>query len=301
MELKDIHGVGSTTVARLNEAGVESVDELAKARVEDFEDTGMSEAKANKLIKRAKQNAVVIQSGEDVRKEYENKDMISTGIDLLDEFLNGGWEESSIVAISGEAGSGKTQIAFKALTAAVEQTDDPVIYIETERNRYSPDRLDSLADDDDTQAQVYRIPAYDLEQQLLSYRKAADAFDNVGLIVIDSFTARFRLNQEYSGRGDLSNRSKEMGIHIEEIEKVAEELEAPVLCTAQVYGNPDQYGPSDSTYGGSLFFHSVNFMLKMSDRKGKLSKTEIRNHPEVADTEFHVNITDDDLEGMKDA
>ena len=92
-----------------------------------------------------------------------------------------------------------------------------------------------------------------------------------------------------------------MGIHIEELEKVAEELEAPVLCTAQVYGNPDQYGPSDSTYGGSLFFHSVNYMVKMSDRKGKLSQAEIRNHPEVADTEFHVNITDDDLEGMRDA
>lgn len=300
MELNDLRGVGSATEERLNQAGIESVNELAEASLEDFEDTGMSEGKANKLITRAKQNAVIIQSGEDVRKEYEKKDMISTGIDLLDDHLNGGWEESSIIAISGEAGSGKTQIAFKALTAAVEQTGDPVVYIETERNRYSPDRLDSLADEEDSQSQIYRIPAYDLEQQLLSYRKVADSFDNVGLIVVDSFTARFRLNQEFSGRGDLSNRSKEMGTHIQELEKVAEELEAPVLCTAQVYGNPDQYGPSDSTYGGSLFFHSVNFMLKMADRKGKLSQAEIRNHPEVGDTEFYVNITDDDLEGMED-
>ena len=294
-------GVGGVTEERLHNAGVTSVDELAQTTVDTLVDEGMSENKAEKIIRRAKQNAVIVQSGSEVVEEYDAKDNITTGMEHLDEILGGGWQQGNVVAISGETGSGKTQIGFKALVSAVEATGRPVVYIETERNRYSPKRLKSLSDNgDDLLDKIYRVKAYDLEQQEMAYGKVREHFDDCALVVVDSFTARFRLSDKFEDRGDLQTRSKIMGRHLEQIEKMASHLEVPVLMTAQVFGNPSAYGSATSTYGGSLFHHTVNYFIKMKDAQGTFSKATIANHPEVGETEFHVNITDSDLEAMED-
>jgi len=300
MEIGDIKGVGGVTEERLESAGIASVDELAQTTVEHLTDEGMSENKADKIIRRAKQNAVLVQSGSEVVEEYENKDNITTGLSVLDDEIGGGWKQGNVIAISGESGAGKTQVTFQALVSAVESTGQDVVYIETERNRYSPKRLNALANEEGTQEQIYRVPAYDLEQQEMAYGKVQEHFDDCALVVIDSFTARFRLSDEFENRGDLQTRSKIMGRHLEKIEQMAEYLKVPVLMTAQVYGNPSAYGSSNNTYGGSLFHHSVNYFLKMSNAQGSFSKAHIANHQGVGDIEFHINITDTNLESMKD-
>lgn len=300
MEIGDLKGVGGVTEERLENAGITSIDELAQTTVEHLEDEGLSGNKASKIIRRAKQNAVIVQSGDEVVQEYQSKDNITTGMRVLDDEIGGGWNQGNVIAISGEAGSGKTQVCFQSLVAAAEETGQPVVYIETERNRYSPGRLQSLANEDDTQDLIYRVKAYDLEQQEMAYGKIQEHFEDCALVVIDSFTARFRLSDEFENRGDLQDRSKIMGRHLQKIEKMAEYLEVPVLMTAQVYGNPSAYGGANNTYGGSLFHHSVNYFLKMSNAQGSFSRATIANHPETGDIEFHVNITDTDLESMKD-
>ena len=300
MELGDLKGVGGVTEERLESAGISSVDELAQTTVEHLSDEGMSDNKADKIIRRAKQNAVIVQSGDEVVAEYEDKDNITTGMGVLDEEIGGGWQQGNVVAISGESGAGKTQVTFQALVAAAESTGKPVVYIETERNRYSASRLQSMATEAETQNLIHRVKAYDLEQQEMAYGKVSEHFEDCALVVIDSFTARFRLSDEFENRGDLQTRSKIMGRHLQKIEQMAEYLEVPVLMTAQVYGNPSAYGGANNTYGGSLFHHSVNYFLKMKNAQGSFSKANITNHPEVGDIEFHVNITDSGLESMKD-
>jgi len=300
MELGDLKGVGGVTEERLESAGISSVDELAQTTVEHLSDEGMSDNKADKIIRRAKQNAVIVQTGDEVVEEYESKDNITTGMDVLDETIDGGWQQGNVVAISGESGAGKTQVTFQALVAAAEATGQPVVYIETERNRYSPSRLQSMANDENTLNLIHRVKAYDLEQQEMAYGKVSEHFEDCALVVIDSFTARFRLSDEFENRGDLQTRSKIMGRHLQKIEQMAEYLEVPVLMTAQVYGNPSAYGGANNTYGGSLFHHSVNYFLKMKNAQGSFSKANITNHPEVGDIEFHVNITGTGLESMKD-
>lgn len=300
MELSELKGVGGVTEERLESAGVTDVDVLAQTTVEHLVDEGMSENKADKIIRRAKQNAVIVQSGNEVVEEYESKENISSGMDCLDSEIGGGWNQGNVIAISGEAGSGKTQVCFQSLVAAAEETGQPVVYIETERNRYSPGRLQSLSNKDDTQDLIYRVKAYDLDQQEMAYGKIQKHFDDCALVVIDSFTARFRLSDEFENRGDLQTRSKIMGRHLEKIEKMAEYLEVPVLMTAQVYGNPSAYGGANNTYGGSLFHHSVNYFLKMSNAQGSFSRATIANHPETGEVEFHVNITDTELDSMQE-
>lgn len=303
MELSDLKGVGGVTEERLHNAGVTSVDELAQTTINALTDEGMSENKAEKIIRRAKQNAVIVQSGAEVEEEYDAKENITTGMNHLDGILGGGWQQGNVVAISGETGSGKTQIGFESMVAAVEATGKPVVYIETERNRYSPKRLRSLASDDyedEILEKIYRVKAYDLEQQEMAYAKVRNHFEECSLVVVDSFTARFRLSDKFENRGDLQSRSKIMGRHLEEIEQMAAHLDVPVLMTAQIFGNPSAYGSSTSTYGGSLFHHTVNYFIKMKNGQGSFSKATIANHPEIGETELHINITDSDLEAMED-
>jgi DNA repair protein RAD51/DNA repair protein RadA len=299
MELGDLNGVGAVTEERLDEAGVQSLDDLAEADPSELEDAGMSENKAEKLIRRANKQTVIVSTGADVKEELEQKDNIPTGLEVLDTHLQGGLREGHIVAAAGGTGAGKTQLAFNSMVTAVEETGKPAVYIETEPGRYSPSRLDQLANEPDTQEQIYRVEAYDLDQQELAYEKIRDMDTEFSLIVVDSFTANFRLSEDFEGRGSLSQRSTEMGRQLNGLRDMAQKHDAPTLITAQIYGDPSGYGSPEAIYGGSLFLHSVNYILMMAQDRGSLRKAKIMNHPEVSEEEVYVNITDETLESME--
>ena len=299
MELGDLKGVGAVTEERLSEAGVGGLDDLANANPDDLEDAGMSENKAATLIRRANKETVLIQTGEDVVEEMEAKGFVPTSMDVLDEYLKGGLQEGHIVTAAGGTGAGKTQLCFQTMVSAVEETGDPAIYIETEPGRYSPSRLQQLSNEEKTQDLIYRVEAYDLDQQELAYEKIADMESDISLIVVDSFTSNFRLAEEYEGRQSLSARSKDMGGHINGLRDAVLKKDVPALITGQIYGNPSGYGSPEAIYGGSLFLHSVNYILMMDKDRGSLRKAKIMNHPEVAEEEVYVNITDDTLESME--
>lgn len=300
MELTDLKGVGQVTFNdKLKPAGFETVGDVAKASVDDLVDeAGLSEGKANKIYERANREAVVLQTGEDVQQEYDDRGVVSTGMPLLDQMLGGGWEEGFLITLSGESSSGKTQVAFNSMVEAVQQTGNPAVYIETEPNRYRPERLRSLSDDEGVQSDIYRIKAYDLEKQKLAYDKVREHFDEVSLVVVDSFTARFRLAEKFEGRGTLSERSQEMSAHLRRLERLGDQLDSPILLTAQVYGDPSGWGAGDAVYGGSLMQHTVSCFVNMKSSSGNLKEAQLRGHPGKADEEVHINIGENQLEAM---
>jgi len=299
-EISDISGVGPSTVKKINSAGAESLAELSELEEEDLLDAGVGEAKAGRIITEARRNSVVIQTGADVVDEYDSKESISTGMSLLDEATGGGWEEGFVVALAGGSGVGKTQLSFQALVSAVEETGKPAVYLETERGRYRPERLQSLANEEATQDKIHRIGAYDLDQQLNALGAVRESYEDISLLVVDSFTARFRLSDKFEDRGSLSQRSTEMGRQLTELERVAEELGVPVLITAQIYENPGSYGSSQFVYGGSLFQHTVSFFLYMSQGQGDLIEAEIKNHPGQENKSLHIQIAENELTAIED-
>ena len=301
MEVTDLTGVGQVTYNdKLKPAGFDSIDKIARSSVDELiDEAGLSEGKADKIYERANREAVILQTGDQVQQEYDEKSYVTTGMPKLDEMLGGGWEEGFLITLSGESGSGKTQVAFNSMVQAVEQTGDPAVYIETEPNRYRPERLRSLANDEDTQKNIYRIKAYDLEKQKLAYEKLLDSFDDLSLVVVDSFTSRFRLAEEFDGRGSLSQRSQEMSAHLRRLEKLSAKIDAPILLTAQVYGNPSGFGAGDAVYGGSLMQHTVSCFVQMKSSSGNLKEAQLRGHPGKADDEVYINIGENQLEAME--
>lgn len=299
-ELGDIHGLGSKNISKLHSEGITNLEELAEVEDADALADEMNKVSANKLrgwINEAKRNAVPIMTGQDVADEYDGLTKVSTGVDTLNDKLGGGWESGFLVALAGETGSGKTQITFQSLGEAVQEYDAPAVYIETERGRYRGNRIREMYDEE-TQQQVYKVPAYSLDQQEMAYEKVKEQFspNEISCVAVDSFTARFRMSDRFTGREDLPDRSTVMSRHLDKLDELAAVCDVPVLLTCQISGNPDMRGPKNNVYGGSLMHHMVNFVIMMSPRSGVLTNLEIRNHPEIEDQEMDLQIVGDGVQ-----
>lgn len=292
-KITDIDGIGGNMADRLEAAGIETLDDLASGDPEELSELdGLSTSRAQRFINEAKESAVLIQTGEEVVEEYESLPQISTGVEELDDLLGGGWEAGFLVAVGGETGSGKTQLAFQALGEAVQQTGKPAVYIETERGRYRGNRIREMYDEE-TQKMVHKVGAYDLDQQLMAYRKVRNHYDELSAVVVDSFTSRFRLNEDFSGRENFTNRSDAFAAHLNELEELAAVHKIPILLTCQVYENVSGWGSGYVIYGGSLMMHTVNFVIMLKSRSGALMELNIQNHPEVGEEDLELQITED--------
>lgn len=303
MKLTELKGVGDATAERVRAAGASDVDDLAEMDADELTNEGLSESKAEKLVRRARRETVVLQSGGEAREEAEEKDHITTGMEALDDILGGGYREGHIAGIVGGSSSGKTQLVFRALGAAVEQTGKPAIYIETERERFSAERIASLSDLDreTVEEKVWRAKAYSLDQQLEAYEAIVDAFDSVAIVVVDSFTAQFRLEEEFTGRGSLTDRNHQMVKHLNGVDRMVDRLDCPALLTLQIQGNPTAYGSGEATWGGSLMEHIITYDLKTSQAQGQFRKIQLIGHPSQSDGEVLLAIGEDTLEAHKES
>lgn len=295
MELQELKGVGEATAQRIRAAGVDSVETLANASIESLTEHGLSDSKANRLVSRAKRNSLIVQSGQEAADEAAAKEHISSGMPALDDVIGDGYREGHIVGLVGPPSSGKTQMVFRALGSAVEQTGDPAIYIETERERFDLDRVAELStlERDEIAEKVWRVKAYSLDQQRESYEAILESFDDVSLVAVDSFTARFRLSEQFEGRGSLTDRNAAMVRHLNGTERLVEALQCPALLTLQIMGNPTRFGSSESTWGGTLMEHSITYLLKMSEAQGQFHKATLVGHPSQAEASVLVSIGDE--------
>lgn len=294
-KLIDLDGVGSVTANTLIDQGVETIEDLAESDPEDIAGSGLSSKKARDIVEKAKKEAVVIQTGKDIRDEYDNRIHISTMLDHMDSILGGGWRTEDVVGISGASSTGKTQLCFWSMVQAVEQTAFPAVYIETERSRYSPERIASMASKGNTVNNVYRVKAYDVDRQRQSYDKLMDEFDRLSMVVVDSFTFQMRLAEEFKGRENLPARNQEIARHLDRIDTMASVLSCPVLLTLQHQGNPDMYGPSSTTWGGLMMQHGIHYFVQMREGQGDMKKATIAGHSARPNDSVHIGITPEGL------
>lgn len=294
--LTDLSGVGSGTRDKFNSMGIESLDDLAEAdpSIVEEEDVGISQSRMKKFINEAKEHTVQIQTGGEVKEEYNTRQQIKTGIDQLDEKLHGGFANQEIVAIGGDSGSGKTQIGFFLCGQAVKQTGKPALYIETEPDRYRGQRIAEMFNEE-IQEKVYKIEAHSLDQQKMAYRAAKNQIDELSFVVVDSFTSRFRLSEDFDGRDKLGKRNQEFREHLNAIESMAKIADVPVLLACQIYANPTQYGSSTVIYGSSLMMHMVAYVLMMKSKSGQLTRLKANNHPRSGEFELVLQITENGL------
>ncbi|KFY38627.1 hypothetical protein V494_04291 [Pseudogymnoascus sp. VKM F-4513 (FW-928)] len=152
----------------------------------------------------------------DIGKEVSKWDAIRTLDQGLDALLSGGFPAGYITEVTGESGSGKTQLLLVLLLAV--QLPPPhglnrsAIYITTESS-LPTSRLEQLRAAhpllaNTSLSRILTIHARDLEAQdhILRFQlPLAIRRHNVGLVVIDSVAANFRAEFERSGDGGAAH------------------------------------------------------------------------------------------------
>ena len=306
-EIDDIDRIGTVTKKRFHEIGYESVEDLAETPLdtilEDIENTEISDNQAKKASTGANSLTVTFTSGSEAKQEYMEAERVPTGLDHLDEAIDGGLTRGQFQGVSGETGTGKTQISFKAMVSAIEATNQDALYIETEPGRFSSTRLETFASEDWVMDHVHRVEAHTLEQQRAAYNAILNRYqgEELALIAIDSFNGAFRNSGRYDGREHMPARNEDMRQHLRKVQNMADEHNVPILMANQVYSGVDtgSHGKTvtqreGNIWGSFQYKHQLYFNLALRGGQGdQVTRARIRNHPECGPSNFNIKITDE--------
>ncbi|MEM1525261.1 MAG: ATPase domain-containing protein [Nitrososphaerales archaeon] len=284
MSLKDIKGIGEKTLAKLMENGISDLRDLAVAKPSDISSIlGISIFRAKQMIREARDlllssKELEVRSGILYDAERKSRrEFISTGSQKLDQILGGGICTDSTMLISGEFGSGKTQLCLTSCVNAIGK-GYYVAWIETEPDSIDINRLNEIASSrnvNNVLNNFFIIPASEISDprdQYLAYEKVIRKFDSEQLplkvFVVDSFMAKFR--STFLGRETYTERAQELMDHIGKLQEIASKFSCAVLATTPVMGVPDMslqleakvhFGIDKRPYGGDALLHSFSKVL----------------------------------------
>ncbi|KAG1653650.1 DNA repair protein XRCC3 [Nymphon striatum] len=178
--------------------------------------------------------------------------MLSTGCDILNAMLDGGLSSVGITELVGESSCGKTQICLQLSLAAqlpkkFNGINSAVVYICTEdafpterlleisqkfRNRYGDEIKDIKFGDN---VFIYQVGDMDclwncIEKNLPNLL----ASKNVGLIIIDSVAALFRVEFDISQNIDRSRKIQQLGASLK---RLISKYQVIICCVNQISAN----------------------------------------------------------------
>lgn len=309
-DLKDLPGVGDTTVKKLKDAGIVSIRTLAIYPLNKLmDDAGIGEKTAQKIIKVAQDiENMGFKSADIIWEKRKQLNRLTTNSSNLDEILAGGIEPGSVTEFYGEYRTGKTQIAHQLcvnvqLPYEEGGLEGNALYIDTEAT-FRPERIIQMAEAKDldynkTLKNVTVGRAYNSDHQVLLIKEASKIVKEkkIKLIVVDSIIGHFR--SEYVGRGTLANRQQILNGHIHDLLRLTETFdELAVIFTNQVSSKPDVfYGNPTVATGGHILAHGATVRIYLRKGKGEQRVAKMIDAPHLAEAEAVFSITED---GIKD-
>ncbi len=200
---------------------------------------------------------------------------LTTGSQMFDDILRGGFETKAITELSGQFASGKSQLCYTAsiLVQLPEEEgglNGGAVVIDTE-GTFLPERLEEIAETrgyniPEVMNKIYISRAYNTKQLTELVRALPEIVEDTGarLIIVDSMASHFR--SEYIGREMLAPRQQTLGGILGNLLRVAESFNAVVLVTNQMQGNPSGYGGEKMALG-NVMAHAATHRIKL--RKGR--------------------------------
>ncbi len=214
---------------------------------------------------------------------------LPTGSKVLDGLLGGGFEAGTISQLFGEPASGKTNICLQ-LAVNTLRAGQRVVYIDTEG--FSVERFRQIAGDDaEKLAQhLLHFQATSFEEQYAAIKETEKLVkQNVGLIVLDSATAFYRLELE-SKDGMLLKR--ELASQVTALLGMARKYDIAVVITNQIYMDVEK--EELRAVGGNMLEHISKVIVQLSRTGIGTRSAVLRKHRSLAEgqaAEFRITAT----------
>jgi DNA repair protein RadB len=208
----------------------------------------------------------------------ENK--ITSGSEVIDTLLNGGYEKDVINCVYGPAGSGKT--LFCLLCAiSVAKSGKKVIYFDTEGG-FSVERLEQLTKDyEDILNRVVFFRPISFEEQKKAFEKLKHVInDKTGLIVVDTVSMLYRL--ELGQTDDIYEVNRELGQQISFLGEIARKKGILVLITNQVYSDFENKG-NVKMVGGDILKYGAKCLIELKKLHGGKIVALLKKHRSIAE------------------
>lgn len=220
----------------------------------------------------------------------------STGSDVLDWLLEGGYEKEVITTIYGPAGSGKTNIC---LLCAAHFADKKVIYIDTEGS-FSLSRFRQITNNvEEKLKNIIILKPTTFSEQQKSFSELKKLVHNkTGIIIVDSIAMLYRL--EMGQTKNIYEVNKQLGIQLSSLTEIARKNHIPVLITNQVYQDFEQKDKVNIV-GGDLLKYQSKCLIELKKRDDGVRKAIIRKHRSIEENkEIEFTITNLGIEEYKD-
>lgn len=215
---------------------------------------------------------------------------ISTGSEVFDKLLNGGYEKDVITTIYGPPGSGKTNFCLLAMAKIL--PNKKVIYIDTDGS-FSMARFKQIAPDYKkllSRIIFFKPTTFDEQRDFLLKLKEA-INEDIGLVVFDSAAMLYRL--ALGQDKDVYNVNKDLGLQISYLGEIARKKEIPVIITNQVYTDFERNNLR--MVGGSVLMYSSKCLIEIQKLNG-VRKAILRKHRSMPDDEILFKITSSGVE-----
>jgi DNA repair protein RadA len=281
LQLEDLPGVQQHLINKLKQAGIQSVLDLAVSIPNELA-AGAYEGNVvaadtetiSELVLKAKK--ALADSGALI-KEFSTADQVlerrksllryTTGSKNLDDFLKGGVESQAITELTGEFGSGKSQICHTlCVTAATNDINqiNSIIFVDTE-NTFRPERIQQIAeargfDSEEIMKKVFVckiVNSAQLEALIRNLGRSIEQY-KAKLVIIDSIISLHRA--EYAGRETLAERQQRLNVMLHKLIRLSEVYNIAVVLTNQVQVSPDGDG-SLKPAGGNIMGHACTYRI----------------------------------------
>ena len=208
-----------------------------------------------------------------------NHKKVSSGSKVLDELLNGGYEEGIITTIYGASGTGKSNISILSAINQARQ-GKKVIYIDSEGS-FSTERAKQIFTDyEKIIDNIIFLKPTSFQEQIKAIDEVKDIINvenRIGLIIIDSIALLYRL--ELGEKKDASKTNREMARQLRNLAEIARKKELPILVINQVYAD---FKDKENIHmvGGDLLKYWSKCIIKLESIEG-IKKATIIKHRSI--------------------
>ncbi|BAI62898.1 DNA repair and recombination protein RadB [Methanocella paludicola SANAE] len=211
---------------------------------------------------------------------------LPTGSKVLDGLLGGGFEAGTISQLFGEPASGKTNICLQ-LAVNTLRAGKRVVYIDTEG--FSVERFQQIAGEDAQKLaqKLIHFKPTSFEEQYVAVKETEKIVgQNVGLIILDSATAFYRVELESR---DSMLLKRELANQATILLGLARKYDIAVVITNQIYMDVDK--EELRAVGGNMLEHISKVIVQLSRTGIGTRQAVLRKHRSMAEgqsAEFRI-------------